>query len=74
MGRDSMVILQRAMESEKRKKVDVEEAKQRYEEFCAMKNERREKRMRKEKAMDTVAMLVAFAVFASLFWLLTHCV
>ncbi|KAL1298820.1 hypothetical protein HN51_043111 [Arachis hypogaea] len=67
MGRDSMVILQRAMESSKRKKVDVGEAKERYEKFCDTKIERREMRIKKEKAMDTLAMFVAFTVFVTLF-------
>ncbi|MED6169194.1 hypothetical protein PIB30_019307 [Stylosanthes scabra] len=67
MGRESMVILQRAMESSKRKRVDVGEAKESYDKFCAMKIEKRELRIKREKAMDTIAMLVAFTVFITLF-------
>ncbi|TKY48667.1 F-box protein [Spatholobus suberectus] len=68
MGRDSVVILRDAMENGKRKKLDANEAKEGYEKFCVMKREKRERKMRRDKAMDTIAMLVAFTVFAFLFW------
>ncbi|KAK7324847.1 hypothetical protein VNO77_28726 [Canavalia gladiata] len=73
IGRDSVVILQGAMESGKRKKVDSLEARARYEKFCRVKRERRERKMRRDKAVDTVAMLVAFTIFALLFWCMTFC-
>lgn len=68
MGRDSIVILQNAMENGERKKPNAEEAKARFDKFCVEKREKRERKMRRDKAMDMVAMLVAFAVFALLFW------
>ncbi|XP_061376284.1 F-box protein At2g27310-like [Gastrolobium bilobum] len=74
VGRDSMVILQEAMENGERKKVDVEEAKKSFEKFCLMKREMREKKIKREKALDMVAMLVAFTVFAFLFCLVRFCV
>lgn len=68
IGKESMVILQNAMEGVKRKRVDGEEAKESYEKFCRMKMERRERLMRKAKALDMVAMLVTFVIFVLLFW------
>ncbi|KAI5412500.1 F-box protein At2g27310 [Lathyrus oleraceus] len=67
VGRDSLVILQGAMEKGERKKVDVEESKKRFEKFYLMKRERRERRLRREKAMDMFIMLVAIVIFAFLF-------
>ncbi|KAK7272242.1 hypothetical protein RJT34_28721 [Clitoria ternatea] len=74
VGRESAVILQRAIESGTRRKVDAEEAKARFEEFCCVRRERKEMKIRREKAMDMFAMLVASAVFASLFWAMILCV
>lgn len=67
VGRDSLVILQGAMENGERKKVDVEKAKKRFEGFCLMKRERRERKLRREKAMDMFIMLVAIVIFGFLF-------
>ncbi|KAK7261191.1 hypothetical protein RIF29_27496 [Crotalaria pallida] len=67
MGEESMVILQRAMESVKRKRVDGKEAKESYEKFCERKRERRERLIKRHKTLDMVAMFVAFCVFAALF-------
>ncbi|CAK8535429.1 unnamed protein product [Lathyrus sativus] len=67
VGRDSLVILQGAMENGERKKLDVEESKKRFEEFGLMKRERRERKLRREKAMDMFTMLVAIVIFAFLF-------
>ncbi|XP_027343929.1 F-box protein At2g27310 [Abrus precatorius] len=71
LGRDSLVILQGAMENGERKKVDAAEVKLRYEKFCCVKRERRERKMRRDRATDRVAMLVAFTLFAFLFWCMT---
>lgn len=74
MGRDGVVILQDAMENGKREKLDAEKAKERFEKFSIVKREIRERKMRRDKAMDMVAMLVAFAVFALLFWFMAFAV
>ncbi|KAG5114566.1 hypothetical protein JHK82_037835 [Glycine max] len=74
MGKDSVVILQDAMENGKRKKLDEVEAKERFEKFSIVKREIRERKMRRDKATDMVAMLVAFAVFALLFWFMAFAV
>lgn len=68
IGRESMVILQNAMEGVKRKRVDGDEAKESYEKFCCMKMERRERLMRKAKALDMLTMLVTFTIFILLLW------
>lgn len=67
IGRDSMVILQGAMENGERKKVDVEKLKESFAEFCVLKRERREGQMRREKAMDMVVMIVTIVIFGLLF-------
>ncbi|CAJ1956179.1 unnamed protein product [Sphenostylis stenocarpa] len=68
MGRDSFVILQDAMKNGERRKPDPKEAKARFEKFCRVKRETKEKKLRRDNAMDMVAMLVAFTVFVLLFW------
>nr|KYP36730.1 F-box protein At2g27310 family [Cajanus cajan] len=67
MGREGLVILQDAMETGKRVKPDAEEAVRRFDKFCSLRRERKERRMKRDKAMDLLAMLVAFSVFATLF-------
>ncbi|CAL0332148.1 unnamed protein product [Lupinus luteus] len=64
IGKDSMVIMQRAMESVKRKRVD---GKERYEKFCEMKRERRERLMERDKRIDMLAMFLSFTIFAFFF-------
>ncbi|KAK7261192.1 hypothetical protein RIF29_27497 [Crotalaria pallida] len=71
MGKESMVILQRAMESVKRKRVGgIIEAKESYEKFCERKRERRERLIKRHKTLDRVAdsMLVVFTIVALLAW------
>lgn len=71
VGRESMVILQGAMENGIRKKVDAEETKASFERFCSMKRERKESDMRREKTGDMVVMFVAFVIFVAFvfrFW------
>ncbi|CAL0332147.1 unnamed protein product [Lupinus luteus] len=72
MGKDSMVILQRAMEFGKRKRMDRNEKKESYEKFCRMRKERGDRLLKKHKNFDLVAdsMLLAFTVSAFLFWFL----
>ncbi|ESW22043.1 hypothetical protein PHAVU_005G121900 [Phaseolus vulgaris] len=68
IGRDSFVILQDAMANGERRKPDPEEARARFEKFCRLKKDIRERKVRRDNAMDMVAMLVSFTVFVSLFW------
>jgi len=70
ISRDSLVILQDAMEHGERRKPDPEEAKARFERFCCVKREIRERKLRWDNAMDMVAMLVSFTIFVSLFWIM----
>ncbi|KAL9322645.1 hypothetical protein ACSQ67_010698 [Phaseolus vulgaris] len=65
---DSFVILQEAMANGERRKPDPEEARARFEKFCRLKKDIRERKVRRDNAMDMVAMLVSFTVFVSLFW------
>ncbi|KAE9585642.1 hypothetical protein Lal_00010273 [Lupinus albus] len=66
IGKDSIVILQRAMESVKKKRVVVD-GKERYEKFCEMKRERRERLLERDKRTDMLAMFLAITVFAFFF-------
>ncbi|XP_028808282.1 F-box protein At2g27310-like [Neltuma alba] len=62
-GRESLGILQRAMESAERTKVTQEEAKGRYEKFLGMKRQRRERKQRIEKATDIISVMIIILVF-----------
>lgn len=62
-GKESLGILQGAMENAERKKVSREEAKGRYEKFLRMKRQRRERKQRIEKAMDMISVMVIIVVF-----------
>ncbi|KAK6926550.1 hypothetical protein RJ641_008269 [Dillenia turbinata] len=67
-GRDSLVILQRAMESGKREKVrEGEEGKARYKNFKQMRKERRARKHRKEKVIDMGCVAVMVALFLA-YW------
>lgn len=67
IGRESIVILQGAMENGIRKKVDAEETKASFERFCWIKRERKEREMKREKTGDMVVMFVAFVICALVF-------
>jgi hypothetical protein len=67
IGKDSLGILQEVMENGERKKVDVEKMKRGFEEFCLMKSERRERKLKRERIIDMVIMLIAIFIFAFLF-------
>ncbi|KAE9585643.1 putative F-box domain-containing protein [Lupinus albus] len=73
-GKDSMVILQRAMEFGKRKRLDRKEKKESYEKFCRIRKEREDRLLKKYKNIDFVAdsMFLAFVVSAFLFWFLRY--
>ncbi|KAL3536073.1 hypothetical protein ACH5RR_004534 [Cinchona calisaya] len=62
-GRDSLVILQKALEGRRGKALNrEEEGRRRYKEYVEMKRERREKKMRTEGALD-----ILFVAFGSIF-------
>ncbi|KAI9074415.1 hypothetical protein K1719_043609 [Acacia pycnantha] len=67
-GKQSMAILQSAIESGKRKRMSEEEAKARFEEFLSVKRDRREARERSDQALDMVLIFVVVAIFAFLCW------
>ncbi|XP_028756799.1 probable F-box protein At2g36090 [Neltuma alba] len=67
-GKQSMAILQSAVESGKRRKVNEEEAKARFEEFLSVKRDRREKQERRDQALDMVLIVVVVTMFAFLCW------
>lgn len=67
-GKESLRILQTAMENAERKKVSQEESKWRYEKFLGMKRERRERKQRIEKAMDMMSIMVIILVLVFLCW------
>lgn len=71
-GRDSLGILQRALEG-KRGKLLENEGKDRYVEFVNRKSERKEKKVRDERRLDIVCVTLAvlsFAAMPTLFFLL----
>ncbi|XP_054817150.1 probable F-box protein At2g36090 [Prosopis cineraria] len=67
-GKQSMVILQRAVERGRRKMVNEEEAKARFEEFSSIKRDRRDKRERSDQTLDMVLIFAVITIFAFLFW------
>ncbi|KAM0996925.1 hypothetical protein ACFX13_006922 [Malus domestica] len=64
-GRESLVILQRAIEGGKRRKEVKGKAK--YEEYLEMKRERRERKERREKALDMICIAAGVTIFMA-FW------
>ncbi|KAF6165835.1 hypothetical protein GIB67_012732 [Kingdonia uniflora] len=67
-GKDSLVILQRAIESGERKKGRREEKKERYGEFLRMKRERKERNLRIEGRMDALCVAFGVSIFIA-FWI-----
>ncbi|KAK4255270.1 hypothetical protein QN277_008287 [Acacia crassicarpa] len=61
-GKDSLGILQRAMENAERKIVRQEKAKGRYEKFLGVKKQRKERKQRMEKAMEMISLMVIILV------------
>lgn len=61
-GKEGVAILQRAMETGERKRVNgnANIMKERFEEFTCLTRERRESKHRRQKARDAVSMLLAF--------------
>lgn len=67
-GKESLIILQEAMEKgERRKGKDRREGKERFKEFLKWKRERREKKQRSEKLLDWVCIASGVSSFMA-FW------
>ncbi|TKY67043.1 F-box protein [Spatholobus suberectus] len=62
-GKEGVAILQRAMESGERKRVDHVGVKERFEKFTCLVKESRERKFRREKARDVVSTLLALVAF-----------
>ncbi|KAJ4971178.1 hypothetical protein NE237_004277 [Protea cynaroides] len=73
-GKETLEILQRAMREEggKRRKRRREEGKQRYEEYLKLKREREERRLRRERRLDTICIVFGFSIVAT-FWAFLLC-
>ncbi|MED6156546.1 hypothetical protein PIB30_015432 [Stylosanthes scabra] len=67
-GKDSLVIIKRALEG-RRVKSNVEEEEERYEEFMKEKEERKERKARVEGRLDMLCVGLATLAFAGLFGL-----
>ncbi|KAB1227168.1 hypothetical protein CJ030_MR1G029032 [Morella rubra] len=66
-GGDSLVILKEAMESGKRKKDRIGEEKKRFEEYVELKRESRERKRKRERALDMLCSLTGATLFVT-FW------
>lgn len=66
-GRDSLVILENAIEMGNRKKGKGNEAKKRYEEFLEMKKDRLDREMKREKVLDLACVAIGVSLFFA-FW------
>ncbi|XVF69228.1 hypothetical protein PTKIN_Ptkin11bG0064100 [Pterospermum kingtungense] len=66
-GKDSLVILQKVMESGIRKKGNGNEGKEKYEEFEERKRERQKRKQKKERALDLICITIGVASFVT-FW------
>uniref|UniRef100_A0A2N9EXI9 F-box domain-containing protein n=1 Tax=Fagus sylvatica TaxID=28930 RepID=A0A2N9EXI9_FAGSY len=72
-GKESLVILQRAMEGKKGiRRRREEEGRKRYQEFLERKKERKEKKLRTEGTLDMLCVAFGVLGFAS-FWLFVLC-
>ncbi|XP_027065209.1 probable F-box protein At2g36090 [Coffea arabica] len=71
-GKDSLVILHRALEGKRGKARNRgEEGRRRYEEYVGMKSERKERKMRSEGALDVMCVasgVIAFVAFWCCVW------
>lgn len=66
-GKDSLVILQKAMEVGKRsKRRGGEEGKERYQDYLKLKGERKEMKLRREGRLDTMCMAFGVSIFTAL--------
>jgi hypothetical protein len=70
-GKDSLVILQRAMEGKKGKgKNREEEGRRRYVEYSHLQKERRERRLRNEGTLDILCVTFGVSIFAAICFLI----
>ncbi|KAI4322451.1 hypothetical protein L6164_022145 [Bauhinia variegata] len=67
-GKESIVILQSAMENGKRKKVNEEDVKVNFDKFTSLKKKRRKMKLRIDKAMDAASTVIATTMFVFLCW------
>ncbi|XP_058108986.1 probable F-box protein At2g36090 [Magnolia sinica] len=68
-GRDSLVILQRAMEGGRAtKEREIERMRERYGEYVRRKREKKEKKLRREGRLDLACVLLGVHVFSSFLW------
>ncbi|KAJ0021152.1 hypothetical protein Pint_31802 [Pistacia integerrima] len=65
-GRDSLVILERAMENGRRKRGNGKEGKEKYEEFVERKRERRERKQRRERSLDMACIATGVSIFLAI--------
>ncbi|KAF9591414.1 hypothetical protein IFM89_004112 [Coptis chinensis] len=68
-GKDSLGILEKAIQSGERKKGRREEARERYEEYVTRMRERKEKKLRIERRLDALCVAIGVSILAS-FWML----
>lgn len=71
-GKESLVILQRAMEGKKGIKRREEEGRKRFQEFLERKKERKEMKLRIERRLDMLCVAFGVLGFAT-FWLFVLC-
>ncbi|KAJ4969618.1 hypothetical protein NE237_002717 [Protea cynaroides] len=73
-GKKTLEILQRVMKEEggKRRKRRRDDGKQRYEEYLKLKTERKERRLRRERRLDTMCIIFVLSIVAA-FWVFLLC-
>ncbi|KAL4605931.1 hypothetical protein ACB092_09G066100 [Castanea dentata] len=71
-GKDSLVILQRAMKGKKGIRRREEEGRKRYQQFLERKKERKERKLRTEGILDMLCVAIGVLGFAT-FWLFVLC-
>ncbi|XP_022889246.1 probable F-box protein At2g36090 [Olea europaea var. sylvestris] len=69
IGKDSLVILQRALEGKKGgRKPGLQEGQMRYKKFVEMRRERRERKLRRDVALDLFCVAFWVSTLLALFW------
>lgn len=68
-GRDSLVILEEAMDNGKRKKGNGKERKEKYQEFVEKKREKGERKKRRERSLDMACIVTGASVFLAIWCL-----
>ncbi|GAA0153965.1 hypothetical protein LIER_12077 [Lithospermum erythrorhizon] len=68
-GKDSLVILQRALEGKRgRGNLREEEGRRKYKEFLEMKERRKEKQLKREEVMDVLGVGFGISIFVVFWW------